>query len=45
MTGVQESRVPSKTGGARQMSKVRVAKANVRGQTRLGGQGSRVLNQ
>ena len=43
MTGVQESRVPSKAGGVRQMSKVKVAKADVRDQTRLEGHGSRVL--
>lgn len=43
MTGVQESRVPSRAGGVRQTSKVKVAKADGRDQTRLEGQGSRVL--
>lgn len=43
-TGVQKSRVPSKTQEMRQMSKVRVVKANIWGQIRLEGQGSRVSN-
>lgn len=43
-TGVQESRIPSKTQKVRQVTKARAAKADVRGQKSLEGQGSRVLN-